>query len=616
MTNTTLTSVSPAGSADYGQTVVFTASVSSSGATPTGTVNFKDGSNIIGSGTLSGGVASYSTTLLQLLSAGSHTFSATYMASTDFAASSSTTTNYTVNAAPTTTTITSVSPASPAVYGQLVTLTATVAVTPASQSLATPNFGTVTFKDGSTTLGTGNVNASGVATYTTTATQLAVGSTHSFTAVYGATTNFGGSISAASSYTVSKANTSTTLASSANPSVFSSQSVTFTATVAGTGGSAATPTGTVTFENGGIAITGATNVTLVNGVASFSTSSLPSGTDNITAVYTPDTAGNLDFIGSTSNTVAQQVQVRTGDTTTITGPTSAVYDQPLTFTITVNPASGSFTHTETVQLIIDGTLQTASATLNNSTNQATIIVSNLTVGTHTIGAQYNSDGTYITSTAATPVTVVVSKASTSTAVSSSSASASLNTPVTLTATVAGTGGSTGVPTGSVNFYDGGTLLNTSGPITLTNGTASFSTSTLALGGHTITAIYTPDTAGSVNFTGSTSPNFTQTITPLVSSLSGSVSPTTIHVGTTFTLTVDALNSQGAIANYNGSGSVSLTSPTVTGGTLQGTTFTVSFVDGVAKFQNLHVSKAGTYTLKITTVVSGETLSTLVTIDVT
>ena len=73
-----------------------------------------------------------------------------------------------------TTTTTIATSATPSVFGQPVTLTATV-------TGGTPT-GTVTFRDGPTTLGTGTVNGSGQASLTTAA--LAVGA-HSITAAYG-----------------------------------------------------------------------------------------------------------------------------------------------------------------------------------------------------------------------------------------------------------------------------------------------------------------------------------------------------------------------------------------------------------------------------------------------
>ena len=89
----------------------------------------------------------------------------------------------------TTTTLTSSSPNNTSVFSQSVTFTATVAVV--SPGTGTPT-GTVTFKDGSTTLGTGTLSG-GVATLTVPSTSpliaaLAVG-THSITADYGGDTN-------------------------------------------------------------------------------------------------------------------------------------------------------------------------------------------------------------------------------------------------------------------------------------------------------------------------------------------------------------------------------------------------------------------------------------------
>ena len=88
--------------------------------------------------------------------------------------------------------------------GDNVTLTATVA--PAAAS------GTVTFKDGSTTLGTGTLSG-GTATYSTSA--LAAGS-HTITAVYGGGGGYAGSTSAASTITVASVVLDTTVSLSAS----------------------------------------------------------------------------------------------------------------------------------------------------------------------------------------------------------------------------------------------------------------------------------------------------------------------------------------------------------------------------------------------------------------
>ncbi len=90
-----------------------------------------------------------------------------------------------------------------------------------------PDGETVTFKDGTTTLGTGTL-ASGVATYTTSS--LTQG-THSITAVFFQDAAFLGKTSTALSQVINNPTpTTTALTSSANP-VFVNQSVTLTATV-------------------------------------------------------------------------------------------------------------------------------------------------------------------------------------------------------------------------------------------------------------------------------------------------------------------------------------------------------------------------------------------------
>jgi len=80
--------------------------------------------------------------------------------------------------------------------------------------------------------------------------------------------------------------------------------------------------------------------------------------------------------------------------------------------------------------------------------------------------------------------------------------------VTFTATITGTNG---VPplTGIVTFKDGAAILGTGTLSGSPTATATFSTNGLSIGSHTITAIYSGDT----NFAGSTSGNFTQTVTP-------------------------------------------------------------------------------------------------------
>jgi len=74
--------------------------------------------------------------------------------------------------------------------------------------------------------------------------------------------------------------------------------------------------------------------------------------------------------------------------------------------------------------------------------------------------------------------------------------------VTFTATVKST--TTGTPTGPVTFKDGGDTLGTG---TLISGKATFKTSALSVGTHSITAVY----SGSTSYNGSTSPVLTQKV---------------------------------------------------------------------------------------------------------
>jgi hypothetical protein len=93
------------------------------------------------------------------------------------------------------------------------------------------------------------------------------------------------------------------------------------------------------------------------------------------------------------------------------------------------------------------------------------------------------------------------------ALGGSAASISFGQSETLTATVAATMSGRAAPTGIVTFYDGTTLLGS----TAVNGTtASFATSALTVGSHTITAVY----GGDSNF----NPNTTSAVAVTVSSL--------------------------------------------------------------------------------------------------
>jgi large repetitive protein len=268
-----------------GQSVTFTATVSSSEGTPADgeIITFTNGSATLGTGVLSSGSAAVTTTSL---TTGSHSIKAKYPGDTEFLASTSATLAQTVGKYQTTTTLgTSGSPSS---FGQSVTFTANVT----SASGETPT-GTVTFKNGSATLGTETLSG-GTTTFSTSA--LTIG-THAITAVYNGDANDTTSTSPAISQTVTKAATSTALTSSVNPSA-GGTAVTFTATVMSS--TSGTPTGSVTFKSGTKSLG---SKSLSGGTAGITTSTLAAGTDTISATYN----GSADFLTS-SATLPQTVQ--------------------------------------------------------------------------------------------------------------------------------------------------------------------------------------------------------------------------------------------------------------------------------------------------------------------
>lgn len=172
----------------------------------------------------------------------------------------------------------------------------TASITPATGPIPT---GTVTFKDGTTTLGTGTLNALAQATFQTST--LTVG-THNITAFYAGDSTYANSTSSVVVVTVVSVTLPTTTTGSGNPTspVFGS-SVTLSATV-DKGSGTITPTGTVTFKEG--ANTLGMGTLNASAQASFATSALAGGAHNITATY----GGDTNYTASTSAPFVVTVQ--------------------------------------------------------------------------------------------------------------------------------------------------------------------------------------------------------------------------------------------------------------------------------------------------------------------
>jgi hypothetical protein len=263
------------------------------------------------------------------------------------------------------------------------------------------------------------------------------------------------------------------------------QSVTLTAIVSSQT-STNIPTGTVTFLNGSTTLGTATLNS--NGTATFNTTALPVGSDSITASY----GGDSNDTGSTSEPVT--VTIATGLVVTNTALTSSAATlsagQSVTFTATVSPQTGANVATGTVNFL-DGTTNLGGAPLNASGVAA--LSTTLALGMHSITASYGGDSKdagSVSTAVSVNVTAAQSTVATTTALTASATQVTAGQSVMFKATVTPQSGSN-VATGAVTFLDGSTSLGTAQ--LNASAVATFSTTTLAAGAHSITASYGGDT---------------------------------------------------------------------------------------------------------------------------
>jgi hypothetical protein len=455
---TTTTLMSSLNPSNTGDSVTFTATVTPAGGA--GNVSFEDGGvQLVSVALTPGGQATYITSAL---AAGTHSMTATYAGDSSHGGSTSAPVSQQVIGTGLATSTSLISSANPSTAGQSVTFTATV----------TPNTatGSITFFDGATMLGSGMVDASGVATYTTTS--LSVGA-HAIGATYNGDATYASSAAPTLTQTVNQIATTTSLMTSGSPSL-PAQSVTFTATV-----TPSTATGTVTFYDGATSLGAAM---LSGGTAMYATSSLSNGSHTITATYD----GDSSYATSTSSPVTQQVSAAPLLATTTTMASSnnpSQQGQFVTLTATVTPLGATGTVT-----FVDGifVLGTVAVGLNG---QASIVTSSLAVGPHFITANYSGDATYASSASAPFMQTVNAippvAVATTTTLTAAPNPAFGGTAVTLTATVTPAG-----VTGTVSFFDNGTPVAT---VNLdSNGQAIATIPSIDPGPHQLTAIYNGD----------------------------------------------------------------------------------------------------------------------------
>jgi hypothetical protein len=371
--STTTSVASSLNPSTFGQSVTFTATITTSG-TPTGTVTFKDGATTLGTGTVSGGAATYTTSAL---TAGPHTITAVYGGDSGHGTSTSSVLAQVVNAAVSAPVASSFT-ASAVAYNTGAALPTTIDLSGHATNTPT-NYavGSATTANG----GTVSVTAAGLATYTPPA-GFRGNDSFTFTA-----TNTGGTSSAAT-VTVPVSNPALTIGLSATTGV------------------------------AGIALA-STNVTVSGGKAPYSctlaSSAPPAGVtlgSNCSLTGTPTAAGAASFTVTVSDS-----STGTGPFSQTSGTLSLTIGQASTTTAlvsSVNPSlsGASVTFTATVVGVVptgtvtfkDGATTIGSGTVSGGI--ATYTTSALSVTSHTITAFYGGDANNAASTSSAIVQVV------------------------------------------------------------------------------------------------------------------------------------------------------------------------------------------------------------------
>jgi len=545
----TLTSnVNPANPPNFPANITFSATLTQAVNPGAAVITFSDGSTILGTASLNatttGGTATFSTSSL---APGTHSIVASYPADANNLAASSAPLPITVNTTPTTTTLSPNNSSNPtATFGTSVTFQATVA----NSANSVPT-GTVTFSDNngtSTHTTTANL-INGVASFPAT---LSTG-THTITASYSGDTDNAASLSQSTTFVVTPI-TTTTAVTGSSP-VNAGASAILTATVTGATAVGGSLTGTVTFFDNGATI-GTPQAVSITGVATLTISTLspgtPSATHSITATYTGTAnSGNINSNYATSTSpafteIVNQNTPRVSLSSSSSGNTS-IAGTSVTLTASVNGTSGTPTPGGTVTFSINGIPINAPVNVNAS-GQATLMLSNLPAGSDSIVATYSGDINNAGSASQTLVQTV-NKATTSVNVSGPSGSPVFGTIVTLTADLIGTGGPL---TGTITFEDGGAPIGTAS----VNGSSpvgtTFSTTSLAVGSHVITAVYSGDTNNSPSNPSTSITVVVQQITT-TTALASSANPGVLGQAITLTATVSStgLTAGGSITFQDG-----------------------------------------------------------------
>ncbi|WP_422923925.1 DUF4082 domain-containing protein [Singulisphaera sp. PoT] len=220
-----------------------------------------------------------------------------------------------------------------------------------------------------------------------------------------------------------------------------------------------------------------------NGVFSYGAGGFPEQSYNGTNYWVDVVFGQPVIQAATSTTLSAS-----------TAPAGIV-------TLTATVAAGAGTPAGSVTFL-DGGAPLGTVAIDGS-GTATLVTSALSIGSHQITAAFAGDSTFTGSTSDV-LSLVVNKLATNVTVNSSASSSTIGQTVTFTAAVAASAAS-GIPTGTVTFFDGSTPLAT---VTLgSDGLAAFTTAVLGIGSHDIGAVYNGDST----FEASTATPITQVV---------------------------------------------------------------------------------------------------------
>ncbi|HVW79023.1 MAG TPA: Ig-like domain repeat protein [Alloacidobacterium sp.] len=342
-----------------------------------------------------------------------------------------------------TTSLTLVSSINPSQYGDAVTLTA--ALSTSGSAITT---GSISFYDGSAALGTANLNTSGQASITTS--NLSVG-THNLTAKYAGSADYLASVSPVLAQIVNQNTIAITWTPTSTIQYGTSLANVLNATASNHGTAASgTFSYTAQFADGTVSAVNAATM-------------LPAGTYTIIAAFTPaDTTNNA-------------ITKKTATLTVTKAPLSVVANNATRTYGSPNPA---FTGTMTGVIANDSLTETFSTTATQSSNVATYAIIPGVTGASLANYAVTAHNGLLT----------INKAGTTVTLTTSNANPTNGDSVTWTAIVSSN--TSFVPAGAVQFLDSSTVLGTS-PVN-GQGTATFTTTMLTAGSHTIVAIYTGD----------------------------------------------------------------------------------------------------------------------------